>query len=502
MRRSASIQLGFLAPLVFFAAPAFGNDRLPKRLREGYDVARAEVRKYMRYVLPKVFGERIRALVAEKLPRPVLDERAGEVVDEIVHLLLPYAKKVTGDVLFGTDSTHVRITMPERRAAALRAAALALPGRATPAQSVRDAIEQLGSVAERALHDRIEQALLEDMEDYVQLWVEGATGLPLRGRPRHWMRPLPREWKEPYERQSRAQVHRFLYYWLRKRQRLALSHLATSMTRDEIDRARHEGPVWRLLSGASHEAWAQNWLRMDFKWGRVNWEIDRRRIRRRMDQDLALGTWALARLAKEVTSTETVRQASAYLDRRLREELSKPPLKERAERFPHGARELEQEMQRLLPELDPIFNRAMDRVPLEREMPPDIREIAREHGRRYGREELGGALTQKVRLHASGVAAARRVRDRLPGWVSEALGRFDPGEGGRGDLRRRARDFVRKETLRKVRGEVSEALREAGFDELVWSEKRRARAIDEVVQGQGLEQEIDRAFDERMEDRR
>jgi len=155
-----------------------------------------------------------------------------------------------GDVLFGTGETHLRITRPEQRTLAAEALRQTLRP-AGKVHSVPRALDRLGRVAERELEDRIEQALTEDLEDFVARQVESATGLEVRGRPRDRVRQLPEKWEKPYRDTVREEAHRFTHWWLRKRQRLALSRLATSRSPQEIDEARHRAPVWQLASGIS-----------------------------------------------------------------------------------------------------------------------------------------------------------------------------------------------------------------------------------------------------------
>jgi hypothetical protein len=235
---------------------------------------------------------------------------------------------------------------------------------------------------------------------------------------------------------------------------------------------------------------------MDFKWGRLNWEIDRRRIRRRMDQDLAQGTWALSRLAKELLAPETQRQIRERLRRRVREELDREPLRREAERYPDSRGTLQERLQGLKQELDPIFNGAMDKVPLPPDMPPDLQGLTREHGRRFMREELEGPLARAIRNEASSRTAARRVGERLPGWVADALVRFDPGRAEAADARRRARDHVRAEVQPKAEEEVREALRDAGRNDLEWDGAARSKAVRDVLSrarfGEALGREVDR----------
>jgi len=197
------------AAVLLIADGAAANDRLPKQLREGYGVALDEVQSYTRYILRKVWVPVIGELAAENLPKQMRAAKAAELVDEIVHLTLPQAKRITRDVLFGTGTTHVRIARPELREKAL-AAIGSLYKEGKPA-SVAEAVEQAGNVAQRDLVDRIDQALREDLESYTQEWVEGAAGLPLQGRPRSWTRPLPGKWEKPYQGEARKKAHWFTY---------------------------------------------------------------------------------------------------------------------------------------------------------------------------------------------------------------------------------------------------------------------------------------------------
>jgi hypothetical protein len=499
MRRSMVKTAGIgLALLLVPTSASAANDRLPQRLRKGYSVAQAEVKRYLRYILGKVWTEPLGKLRRGRPTLRRLRDRAEATVDEIVHLTLPQAKRILGDAVFGTGATHLRLTRPELREQARRAAVAGLSD-PSPARSVAEAVERMGGVAERRLNDRLEQALLEDMEDFVQQRVEGALGLPVQGRGRAYVRRLPDKWESVYQKEARLEVHRYLYWWLRKRQRLALGHLSMSMSREALDRARHQGPVWRLLSGISDEAWAQNRLRIDFKWGHLNWEIDRRRLRRRMDQDLAQGTWAMARLVKELSSPRTQAEATKELERQVEQALDGPAQRKEAERYPDTALQLRRDLQPLKETLDPLFNRAMERVELPADMPPELQELAREHARRFMREEMETSLAAAIRRGAVARSAGARVRERLGAWVGEALRRFDPGAGA---PRLATKDFVRKETLPRVREKVDDALRAAGIDEFTVGRERQQRAIERVMRHNRFERAIDEAVDRELEQAR
>jgi hypothetical protein len=280
-----------------------------------------------------------------------------------------------------------------------------------------------------------------------------------------------------------------MYWRLRKKERLELTRLARSKTQDELDRAWHTGDIWGMTSAASYEAWAMNRLEMDFKWGRPNWEIDRRRIRRRMDQDQAQAAWALAKLARELTSPETVREAEQHLGRRIEEELSKEPLREKAEQFPKTGEELRRRLERLRQELDPIADKAMDRVKL----PPDIAPLAREHGRRFLREEQDGQTLLGIQRHAAALAAAKRVRAQLPQRVADALARFDPGRGTQdaSALRRQALEHVKKEVAPEIGEEIEASLRDSGLGHKVGNDASRSAAVREVVRRTGIDKAIE-----------
>jgi hypothetical protein len=484
-------------------AQSRGNDRLPVRYRTAYESGIAEAKKYQRYILRKVWAGRLHKLRAEGLDPKALAARAEEVVDEAVHILLPQTRKIAEDVLYGTGHTHLRLTFPERHklaVGALKATTGAKPKNV--GEAVQQAIDQVGGTYERELTDRIEQALVEDAEDFVQREVEGALGLPVVGRPRHLPRPLPPKWEERYAK-ARSDVHTFDYWWLRKKRRMQLTRMATAMRPDEIDAARHDGRIWGLVSAASQETWAQNRLRIDFAWGHLNWEIDRRRIRRRMDQDLAQGAWALAKLVKEVSAPETNEAIRKHLDQRVREELSKPPLRERAEQFPTTARALEKALSGLSREIDPILNRAMDRAQLP-DLQGALKELAREHGRRYAHEELGGELMRIIQRRAAPMAAAKRVRDRIPGLVASSLNRFDPGRAGeRADVvRRKALEHVHQEIDPVVDEEIESALREGGRDHELLGRSSRAKAIGDVRREFEIDRQIEKQVRQTLEGRR
>jgi hypothetical protein len=484
-------------------AQSRGNDRLPVRYRTAYESGIAEAKKYQRYILRKVWAGRLHKLRAEGLDPKALAARAEEVVDEAVHILLPQTRKIAEDVLYGTGHTHLRLTFPERHklaVGALKATTGAKPK--SVGEAVQQAIDQVGGTYERELTDRIEQALVEDAEDFVQREVEGALGLPVVGRPRHLPRPLPPKWEERYGK-ARSDVHTFDYWWLRKKRRMQLTRMATAMRPDEIDAARHDGRIWGLVSAASQETWAQNRLRIDFAWGHLNWEIDRRRIRRRMDQDLAQGAWALAKLVKELTAPETSEAIQKFLDKRIEEELSKAPLRQQAEQYPTTARALERQLSRLSQELEPILNRAMDRAALP-DLQGALRELAREHGRRYVREEMPGDLSRAISRRAAKMAAAKRVRDRLAGLIASSLNRFDPGRAGQSGeaLQRKAKEHVRKEIDPIIDEEIEGALREGGRDHELLGKTSRAKAIGEVRRAFGIDGEIERQIERTLEGRR
>src|SRR5207245_1545052 len=99
---------------------------------------------------------------------------------------------------------------------------------------------------------------------------------------------------------------------------------------------------------------------------RPNWEIDRRRIRRRMDQDLAQATWAMTRLVKELDAPETARELDRELKRQMREELEKE--REKTEQYPTTGDELQRQMQKLKERMNPILDQAMGKVKLPADM--------------------------------------------------------------------------------------------------------------------------------------
>jgi hypothetical protein len=438
---------------------AAANDRLPERWREGYAVARGEVQRYMGYILLRVWGERLGTLRAQAPARAALARQADATTDEIVHLLLPEARRIVRDGVFGTDSTHLRLTQPELREKAAQKTLSAIRERqSSPSRTVL----LPGMMAEEALDDRLEQALTEDMEDYAQQWVESAVGLPVQGRSRARMRPLPEKWASRYAEEARLPVHRFTYWRLRKRRRSPLTFMAFSMSREELDRARHEGPVWSLTAGASYEVWAQNRIRLDFRYGRHNWEIHRRRIRRRMDQDLAEATWAMARMVKELHEPETLNRLQSHLEKRLEEELAKQP--KLAADYPRTRSELSKTLERVRRELDPIMNEAIGRVPFPKDMTAPLRDLAGLHGRRFMHEEMSSQAKQALGRAATPHIAERRVGDRLPGMVRDALSRLDlPPPPA--DRLAPARAGVKKEVRPYLLEEIREALRLSGQGE-------------------------------------
>src|SRR5262249_8508407 len=154
-------------------------------------------------------------------------------------------------------------------------------------------------------------------------------------------------------------------------------------------------------------------------------EINRRRIRRRMDQDEAQATWALSKLVKELTAPQTSKEIQQELEKRVREELAKGELRKQAEEYPVSRKELEKKLERLKQEMNPIFNKAMAKV----ELPDDMGGLAREHGRRYMREELDGPLADAIRRGATPHTARRRVEERMGQWVADAMARFEEPTG-------------------------------------------------------------------------
>jgi hypothetical protein len=492
----------FVFSVFLVTAPAaFGNDRLPDRWQAGYGTAIEEARNYARYILARVWRDGLVKLRQETKDRTALRSRADETTDEIVHLLLPQSRRIVRDALFGTDSTHLRILRPDLREKALEAAMEAVRARRAAPRSVYDALSGAPKLAEESLEDRLEQALTEDLEHSVQEWVETAVGLPLRGRGRARTRALPEKWEKPYAGDVRLETHRFTYWWLRKRKRLPLTHMAQTMRREQIDRARHEGPVWRMTSGISQDTWAQNRLRIDFKWGRHNWEIDRRRIRRRMDQDLAQATWSMARMAKELTDEGTVKKLRERFESRLREELEKEELKQKAQSYPKTRPDLEQALDRVRRELDPLMDEAIDRVPFPKDMQGPLSELAREHGRRFMHEEMRGMVKRSIARAAAPHAASKRVKDRLPELVAPALARLDPGraaEMNRDAVKARVREGVKPQVIE----EINDALRATGAADLFPAPATNGpTAADQIYEQQKVDRAVDREIDRQLDER-
>src|SRR5262249_13596078 len=150
----------------------------PARLRPAYRTALAEVHKYVRYILKKVWERRL----GEAGGKGAAAAEAQDIVDDIVHIVLPHTKRILDDVLFGTGETHLRLTMPKRGVLARTGLASVAPSAKDPAQAAQQAVAMLGGRAECDLNDQLEQALVEDIDDFVQKHVERALGLPLRGR--------------------------------------------------------------------------------------------------------------------------------------------------------------------------------------------------------------------------------------------------------------------------------------------------------------------------------
>jgi hypothetical protein len=488
------LTIAFL-PAAASASP--GNDRLPKRLHEHYGMAIKESQKYAAFILQKVFKQKIEVLKALNPDPEILRLKTYGLVDEIVHLILPYTTNVMQDIVLGSSATYLRITMPDRgvvqgAAAAAKAAAAKTmdpKGNKDPVAAMREAIMQMGGANERELNDRLEQALTEDLEDYVQRRVESQTGLPEEGRPRGWVRPLTDQYEEPYQNVSRPRVHQYTYWWLRKRRRLELTHLASTMTQEELDRAQHTGDIWGLTSGISYEAWAQNRLKMNFKWGRLNFEIDRRRIRRRMDQDEAQATSALAKLVKELSAPETTQEMEKQLEKRVKEELGKGDLQKKAEDYPNTRKDLEKDLQRLKKEMDPIFNKAMAKV----ELPDDMGGLAREHGRRYMREEMDAPLSEAIRKGATPHTARKRIGERLGQWVGDAMTRFEENPNlSPEEQRKRAQKQVKEHVDPLVQREVEDTLRDTGA---MPSVKERDKAVKDVLRDIPVDDMIDKEMD-------
>src|SRR5262245_44691998 len=89
--------------LCLLTTSAAANDRLPSRLRASYEKSIAEARKYVRFILRKVWRPKIARLRAKHAGEAAaLRKKTDTLVDEIVHLLLPYGKKLVDDVVFGT----------------------------------------------------------------------------------------------------------------------------------------------------------------------------------------------------------------------------------------------------------------------------------------------------------------------------------------------------------------------------------------------------------------
>ncbi|MBI3071822.1 MAG: hypothetical protein HYY84_06790 [Deltaproteobacteria bacterium] len=487
-------RIWFVAGLTFagftaFAVPASANDRLPKRIQGPFGIARKEVQKYTKYILEKVWRPRLAELKASEPDPKKRAEKADAMVDDIVHILLPYTTKVVDDVIFGTGETYLKMTMPKRGLVALggKPGTSAVPASGNPTDALKQAVADLGGAHERELNDRIQQALTEELEDSAQREVERALDLPVRGRGRETPRKLTDQYEPPYMEKIRRDVHSYIYWALRKKYRLELTHLAMSKSQEEIDRAEHTGDIWGITSAASYEAWAMNRLEIDFKWGRPSWEIDRRRIRRRMDQDQAKGAWAFAKLVKELTSKETLSAANNEIDRRIGEEMAKGPLREKAERFPGTTKELREAFERVKDGLDPIADRAMDRVKL----PPDMEALARENGRKFLREELGEEMTLAVQRHAIPWAAWRRVNDRLPGMVRHALDRFDPGVLTGAARRKKAAAHVRTAITNEIDDDIDVTLRELGDQSDLGNPGLRERRVREVRKKTGIDKAVD-----------
>ena len=496
-RELCAYAAGCILALGAASSSARANDRLPPRWQEGYGLAITEVRNYARYIAARVWREKLGQLRTQRLPRAHRARVVEGLVDEMAHLLLPAARRMTRDALFGTESSHLRLVRPDLRAKALRSAVDAYKARAQGAGNLHEVLSQATQSAEQSLDDRLEQALTEDLEDHAQELVETAVGLPVQGRSRGRARPLPAKWEPRYAKEPRTEVHRFTYWWLRKRNRLPLTHLAQTKTTEEIDRARNEGPIWGMTSAVSQEAWAQNRLRIDFKWGRHNWKIDRRRIRRRMDQDLAQATWAMARMAKELTSQGTVDQLKQKLDETLKKRLSESDLKDDAEQYPQSRPKLQKALSKLEGELDPLMDEATSRVPFPNDMTPELRKLAQEHGRRFMHEELRGTKQRALARAATPHVARKQLRDRMGELVAGALRSFDPGRAT-SDPKAAARAHARQQVKPMALGEIEHALRRTGQTDLdltspeAGSTPAAERIYEELKVDDAIDREVER----------
>jgi len=467
------------------APPSNANDRLPPRLHKAYTRGLEESRRYARFIIDKVYQPKLAEILVSTSDPALRRGRIGKLVDEAAHLLLPQARRILNDVVYGTGETHLAVTFPERgKLAPLQPGENPMTG-----HMLKDAVDKASRVHERALTDRLEQALSEDLEDYVQRESEGRTGLRVVGRPRGYSRPLPKEWQGPY-RQIRDEVYRYTYWWMRKRQRMKMTHMARTMTPDEIDRSRDK-EMWGVTSAISEEAWAQNRYRMDFKYGRFNWEVNRRRIRRRMDQDEARAGWGLTRLVRELTDPETQEALKKELEQRVGKALDQPGLREEAEKFPESGPELQKKLGGLKKELDPSIDKAMDKV----ELPPDMRGLAREHGRRYAHEDLDGELTKSIQRGAAPHAANKAARDKLDDLVGAAAARVDLADPPPASNEAR-RKQIKQHVDPAVDEDIESSLRRAGLDHELAGKEDRARAVKKVREQFQLDDAIERAINE------
>src|SRR5439155_13738039 len=100
MKRRSRL-LALAGAISLCGATAAANDRLPSRLRAPYEKSIAEARKYVRYILGKVWRPKIVALREKAADRKALQAETDALVDEISHLLLPSGRKLLHDVVFG-----------------------------------------------------------------------------------------------------------------------------------------------------------------------------------------------------------------------------------------------------------------------------------------------------------------------------------------------------------------------------------------------------------------
>ena len=180
-RQLCAYAAGCILALGAASSSARANDRLPPRWQEGYGLAITEVRNYARYIAARVWREKLGQLRTQRLPRAHRARVVEGLVDEMAHLLLPAARRMTRDALFGTESSHLRLVRPDLRAKALRSAVDAYKARAQGAGNLHEVLSQATQSAEQSLDDRLEQALTRTWRITRKSWSRRLSASPCKG---------------------------------------------------------------------------------------------------------------------------------------------------------------------------------------------------------------------------------------------------------------------------------------------------------------------------------